>query len=299
MEQIPLESVKVPTELVRTIDELRTAVRVARLRAQRVALVPTMGALHEGHMSLIRRSRTETDFVVVTIFVNPLQFGPKEDLSSYPRPFDRDLKLCAQAGVDLVFAPDQATIYPAGFATFVEVEGLSTRLEGAIRARHFRGVATVVLKLFNLVQPDIAYFGQKDAQQAGLIQQMVRDLNVPVDVRVCPTIREHDGLALSSRNVYLSHAERQRALVLSRSLQAAKELIEGGERDADAVRMKMRSLLESERDVTPDYAELVDPITFEPVAQITGSLLAVVAARVGPARLIDNLPIEVHETDPN
>jgi pantoate--beta-alanine ligase len=247
-------------------------------------------------MSLIRRARTETEFVVVTIFVNPIQFQPQDDLSRYPRPFDRDLQLCRQAGVDVVFAPDVSAIYPPGFSSFVEVEGLSGRMEGAYRPGHFRGVATVVLKLFNIVQPDIAYFGQKDAQQVRLIQQMARDLNVPVEVRVCPTVRESDGLALSSRNVYLSPTQRQHALALSRSLHAAKQLIDAGQRDANSVRHTMRSLLESAVEVTADYAELVDPLTFEPVGKITGPVLAVVAARVGSARLIDNLPIDVHET---
>jgi pantoate--beta-alanine ligase len=258
-----------------------------------------MGALHDGHLSLIRQARTETGLVVVSIFVNPLQFGPKEDLASYPRPFDRDIQLCQQGGADVVFAPDLSAIYPQAFATFVEVEGLSRRLEGACRPGHFRGVTTVVLKLFNIVQPDVAYFGQKDAQQARMIQQMVRDLDVPIDVRICPTVRDMDGLALSSRNVYLSSDERERALALSRSLQTAKGLIDAGERDANSVRQQMRSVLESAREITPDYAELVDPITFEPVTQITGPVLAVVAARIGPARLIDNLPINVHASNPD
>lgn len=260
-------------------------------------MVPTMGALHEGHLSLIRQCRTETDFVVATIFVNPLQFGPKEDLARYPRPFDRDVQLCEQAGVQVIFAPDRTTVYPDGFSTHVEVESLSHRLEGAIRPGHFRGVATVVLKLFNIVQPDIACFGQKDAQQARLIQQMVRDLNVPVEIRVYPTVREVDGLALSSRNAYLNSGERQNALALFRSLQRARELIEAGARDADVIRREMRAALESARGVTPDYTELVNPITFEPVSQITGSVIAVVAARVGATRLIDNLPIEVDATN--
>lgn len=282
--------------IIRTVEQVRVAVRAARLSGQSIGLVPTMGALHEGHLNLIRRARRETGFMVVSIFVNPAQFGPQEDLSRYPRPFDQDVALCRQEEVDVVFAPDANTIYPHGFASFVEVDGLSQRMEGAFRPGHFRGVATVVLKLFNIVAPDVAYFGQKDAQQARVIQQTVHDLNVPVEIRVCPIVREPDGLALSSRNVYLSADERQRALVLSRSLRTAKELIDSGERDANSVRQKMRSVLESAQDVKPDYAELVDPITFEPVQQIAGSVLAVVAARVGNTRLIDNLPIEVRET---
>jgi pantoate--beta-alanine ligase len=259
-----------------------------------VGLVPTMGALHDGHLSLIRRARAETGCVVVSIFVNPTQFGPHEDLSRYPRSFARDLDHCAHEGVDLVFAPDVQAIYPAGFTTFVTVEGLSDWLEGACRPGHFRGVATVVLKLFQLVAPDVAYFGQKDAQQARVIAQMVRDLNVPVELRVCPTVREADGLALSSRNVYLTAAERSRALSLSRSLFAARDAIQAGDRSPESVRQKMRALLESAA-VAVDYAELVDPATFEPVRQFDGPVLAVVAARVGTTRLIDNLPIEIRD----
>ena len=280
-------------QIVRTVDEVRSAVRAARSRRATIGLVPTMGALHEGHLSLIRRARAETGFVVVSIFVNPTQFGPREDLSSYPRPFDADLRLCGEEGVDLVFAPEPATIYPSDFSSFVTVERLSDRLEGAFRPGHFRGVATVVQKLLNVVAPDLAYFGQKDAQQARVIQQMVRDLNLPVEIRVCPTVREPDGLALSSRNVYLTTGDRQQALSLSRCLRAAAELIAAGERDANSVRHKMRSVLESAAGVVPDYAELVDPNSFEPVAEIAGTVLAVVAARVGTTRLIDNLPIEL------
>jgi pantoate--beta-alanine ligase len=286
-------------EIVRTIDHARIAVRDAQSRGKSIGLVPTMGALHDGHLSLIRRARAETGFVVVSIFVNPTQFGPHEDLWRYPRPFERDVELCKREGVDVIFAPEASTIYPPGFATFVDVEGLSQRMEGAFRPSHFRGVATVVLKLFQIVAPDVAYFGQKDAQQARVIQQMVRDLNVPVEIRVCPIVREPDGLALSSRNVYLSADERAQAIALSRSLHAAKELIGAGERDANSVRQKMRSVLESAHDVVTDYAELVDPITFEPVQQVTGPVLAVVAARVGTTRLIDNLPIEIpHASSP-
>lgn len=282
-------------EVVRGIGETREVVRRARAAGHSISLVPTMGALHEGHLSLIRRARAETDFVVVSIFVNPTQFAPNEDLSRYPRPFDQDLRHCEQASVDVVFAPNAAEVYPHGFTTSVEVEGLSSRMEGACRPGHFRGVATVVLKLFNIVAPDVAYFGQKDAQQARVIQQMVRDLDVPVRIEVCPTVREPDGLALSSRNQYLDASDRRSAVALSRSLCAAKELIDAGERDADSVRQKMREVLASAPNVTPDYAELVDPISFEPVREIRGLVLAVVAARVGKARLIDNLPIETSE----
>ena len=275
------------------IEGVRTAVRAAKTGGKQIGFVPTMGALHDGHASLVRRARAETGFVVVSIFVNPTQFGPQEDLAKYPRSLERDLQLCQQEGVDLVFCPEATTVYPVGFSTYVEVEGLSARMEGACRPGHFRGVATVVLKLLNIVAPHVAYFGQKDAQQARVIQQMAHDLDIPVAIRICPTIREPDGLALSSRNRYLSREDRAQALALSRSLEAARQLIVAGERDGNLVRQKMQSVLESAPGVAVDYAELVDPNCFEPVRQLRGSVLAVVAARVGAARLIDNLPIEI------
>ncbi len=274
--------------VLRSIDEVRGSVRAARARDASVGFVPTMGALHEGHLSLVRRARAETDFVVVSIFVNPTQFAPHEDLARYPRPFDEDLRLCGQEGADVVFAPDAATMYPPGFAAFVDVTGLSERLEGAFRPGHFRGVATVVLKLFQIVLPDIAYFGQKDAQQAQVVRRMVSELNVPVEIRVCPTLREPDGLALSSRNRYLNADDRPKALALYRALAAAAALVQGGERHADSVRQKMRTVLESIPGVIVDYAELVDPDSFEPVQTLHSRVLAVVAARVGSTRLIDN-----------
>lgn len=282
--------------VTRCIDELRAAVRKARAGGASVGLVPTMGGLHEGHLSLIRQARAEANFVVVSIFVNPTQFGPGDDLEHYPRPFEEDVRLCSQEGVNVVFAPDSHEMYPPGFASFVEVEGLSRRMEGHVRPGHFRGVTTVVLKLFNIAAPDVAYFGQKDAQQARIIEQIVRDLNVPVEIRVCPTVRDPDGLAVSSRNQYLSRAQRQSALALSRCLRVAQDLIGAGTRDADSVRQKMRSVLESASGLQADYAELVDSDTFEPVEQIVGPVLAVVAARVGQARLIDNVPIEVERS---
>jgi pantoate--beta-alanine ligase len=250
-----------------------------------------MGALHEGHLSLIRRAREETDCVVVSIFVNPTQFGPAEDLARYPRPFEEDLRLCSREHVDLVFAPEVATMFPDGYATYIDVQGLGDRFEGQFRLGHFRGVATVVLKLFQIVAPDVAVFGQKDAQQAQVIRQMVRDLDSPIRLVVCPTIREPDGLALSSRNSYLKPEERQSALALWRCLQMARELARSGQRNADSVRHKMLQLLESAPGVVPDYAELVDPDTFVPVSQISTRTLAIVAARVGKTRLIDNLEI--------
>src|SRR5262245_1825717 len=229
-----MSAVKPP--VAATVAEVRRAVAEARRRGLTVGLVPTMGALHEGHISLIRAARAETGFMVVSIFVNPTQFGTNEDFSRYPRPLEQDLEACGREGVDLAFVPEPATVSPPGFRTFVEVHGLQDVLCGASRPGHFRGVATVVLKLFNTVQPDVAYFGQKDAQQARIIRQMVRDLDVPVEVRVCPIVRAADGLALSSRNQYLDPEQRRHATVLHRALAEARARIEGGERDAAAVR---------------------------------------------------------------
>ena len=247
-----------------------------------------MGALHAGHISLMDAARRECDFVVASIFVNPAQFGPHEDFNQYPRDLERDRRLCEQAGMDLIFHPATATIYPEQHATFIDVTGLSDRLEGQSRPGHFRGVATVVLKLFNIVLPDVAYFGQKDFQQQALIRRMCHDLNVPVEIRVCPTVREADGLALSSRNVYLSPEERQSALALSQSLKLARKLLDEGETDAAAIGRQMRALLESTPLVTLDYATLIDTKTLAEVAHAGPDLAAVVAARVGRTRLIDN-----------
>ncbi len=271
-----------------------------------MGLVPTMGALHAGHLSLVERSCRECDFTVVSIFVNPTQFGPKEDLARYPRNLDADLKALAAYPVDLVFAPGVEEMYPqargssAGACTSlqpqppgqprgttsVDVGPLAERWEGACRPGHFRGVATVVLKLFNLVQPDVAYFGQKDYQQTVVVRRMVADLDVPVDVRVCPTVREADGLALSSRNVYLSPEERRRALGLSRGLRRAEELVRGGQRHAAAVRQAVADALAGQAEV--DYVAVVDPETLDEVRQIDGPTLVAIAAQVGATRLIDN-----------
>ncbi len=272
-----------------TAEELRPAVRAARQQGRSVGLVPTMGALHGGHESLIRAARAADGFVVVSVFVNPTQFGPHEDLDRYPRPFEQDLTLCGELGVDLVFAPRPATMYPPGFRTWVEVMGLQDVLEGASRAGHFRGVATVVLKLFNLVQPDRAYFGQKDAQQARIILQMVRDLNVPVEVRVLPTVREPDGLALSSRNNYLDADQRRHAVVLSRALAEARERVAAGERDGDALRAFLTERIAATPGAALDYAAVVDADTLAPVARLSGPTLLALAVRFGTTRLIDNV----------
>jgi pantoate--beta-alanine ligase len=273
---------------VETIAGIRHVVAAARARGARVGLVPTMGALHEGHLSLMQATRRECEVVVVSIFVNPTQFGPQEDFQKYPRDLPTDLRLCAEAGVDVVFHPSPSEVYPPGFTSFVEVAGLSQVLEGKFRPGHFRGVATVVLKLFEMVPAHCAYFGQKDYQQQTIIRRMCADLNLPIEIRVCPTIREPDGLALSSRNVFLNREERQSALALSRSLHLAKQRLQGGAADLNEVRRQMLDLLQSTPLVRPDYATLVHPDTLEEVSSSTLPLVAVVAARVGATRLIDN-----------
>jgi pantoate--beta-alanine ligase len=276
-----------------TVAEVRQAVGEARGRGLAVGLVPTMGALHAGHASLIRRARAETGFVVVSIFVNPTQFGPQEDLSRYPRPLDADVRVCGEEGADLAFVPAVAEVYPPRFQTYVEVTELQKGLCGASRPGHFRGVATVVLKLFNTVTPDTAYFGRKDYQQVRLIRQMVRDLDVPVRVETCPTVLEPDGLALSSRNQYLDPDQRRRATVLYQALEAARAAIEAGERDAGRVRSGLAGRIGATPDVRLDYAAVVDADTLEPVDPLRGDVLLAVAARLGPTRLIDNVVVQV------
>jgi pantoate--beta-alanine ligase len=275
-------------QTLRTIADLRAALSGTRRDGSSIGLVPTMGALHEGHLSLLRRAREECDLVVMSLFVNPTQFNESGDLAAYPRDERRDAELAAEAGVDLLFAPGPDEIYPGGFATTVSVSGLTQTLEGAERGRsHFDGVATVVIKLFNIVGPDVAYFGQKDAQQALVIRQFVRDLNIPVKVEVCPIVREPDGLAMSSRNVHLTPNEREQALSLSRALNIAAELVAAGETDADAVCAAARAELDGAQVLT-DYFQIVNPATLAPIKTIDGPVLAVVAARVGNTRLIDN-----------
>lgn len=277
-----------PMMIVSSLDELRAA----RLFLDgRLGLVPTMGYLHEGHLSLARRAREECDSVVASIFVNPTQFGPTEDLSKYPRDLDRDLSLLEAAGVDLVWTPDNETIYPPGFSTWVEVEGLTKPLEGAARPGHFRGVTTVVAKLFNAVQPQAAYFGQKDAQQAAVVRKMTRDLNFPVEIVVCPTVREADGLAMSSRNSYLSPEERKSAVVLFRALTAAREAFERGERDAESLRKVMSATLASEPRARTQYVSCADYDTLEELGTVTGKALLSMAVFIGKTRLIDNFVV--------
>jgi pantoate--beta-alanine ligase len=255
-----------------------------------VGLVPTMGYLHEGHISLVRRARAENAVVAVSIFVNPTQFGPREDLSRYPRDLPRDLALLESAGADVVFTPAAEDMYPPGFATYVDPAGpLTLRLEAASRPGHFRGVATVVAKLFNLVRPDRAYFGQKDAQQVAVIRRMVADLNVPLELRICPTVREADGLAMSSRNSYLGPEDRAAATVLSRALQVgARAFDDRSAVGVEVVRRAMTEVIAAEPRATLDYADVCDPDTFEPLTELRAPALLAIAARVGPARLIDN-----------
>jgi pantoate--beta-alanine ligase len=261
-----------------------------------------MGALHGGHASLLRKARAETGYVLVTIFVNPTQFGPREDLSRYPRPFERDRLICEGEGADLLFAPTPEAVYPPGFSTFVEVQGIQDVLEGASRPGHFRGVCTVVLKLLLMTGPDVAFFGQKDAQQVVTLKQMVADLNVPVKIQVCPTVREPDGLALSSRNQYLSPGERQVARCLSQALRLGLESVVAGERDGAAIRALLEAVIAGPPGAALDYAAVVDAETLQPLDRLDGKVLLAVAVKVGRTRLIDNQLIQVtggdaHATD--
>lgn len=284
----------IPTHTtVTTLDELRLALDTARLSGRSIGLVPTMGALHEGHLSLIDRSVAENGFTVITIFVNPTQFRPGEDLDAYPRQLEIDVALASERGADLIFAPAASEVYPEGFATNVAVRGITETLCGAPEQRgheHFDGVTTVVAKLFNMVQADRAYFGQKDAQQVAVIRRMARDLNFRTQVIACPTVREADGLALSSRNAYLSEADRPRALALSKALRATESAINDGETDVGVLRARALEIL-SETDRV-EYFELVDPDSLTPLNVIDGPVLAVTAARVGKTRLIDNLLLQ-------
>ncbi len=277
------------TPVAESIAEVRRLVGEAKAAGRRVGFVPTMGALHAGHTSLIRQARLETDFVVVSIFVNPTQFGPAEDFGKYPRTLEEDRQLSTAVGTDLIFAPDAATMYPPGATTFVEVPALQDGLCGDRRPGHFRGVATVVLKLFNIVAPDVAYFGQKDYQQARVLQQMAEDLNVPVAVTICPTVREPDGLAMSSRNRYLSPAERAHAVCLSQALEHVRAMVTAGERHVNTLLRQMVDVLEQTPGVRLDYAEIRDAKTLHPVGVVERPAVVAVAAFLGATRLIDNL----------
>jgi len=272
-----------------TIDEMRSASRAVRGAGKRVGFVPTMGALHEGHLSLVRAARASYDVVAASIFVNPTQFGPTEDLAKYPRSFERDCSLLEREGVELLFAPSVEEMYPAGAVTWVTVEGLSDKLDGRSRPGHFRGVTTVVAKLFYIVEPDAAFFGQKDAAQVAIIRRMARDLHLPVEIKVCPIVREADGLAMSSRNSYLDPAQRKQALVLHRSLMRVRELADAGEREASRLVASGREEFALDRSVRLDYFEIVDADTLDSVENISSGALVAVAVFVGSTRLIDNI----------
>jgi len=274
--------------LVTTIAEMRAAVAAARRAGKTVGVVPTMGALHAGHLSLVEYCQRECDFTVVTIFVNRTQFAPHEDFRQYPRTLEADRTALDACRVDVVFAPPDEEIYRTGSTTLIEVGPVARPLEGESRPTHFAGVATIVAKLFNIITPDRAYFGQKDYQQTLVIRRMTEDLDLPVDVRVCPIVREPDGLALSSRNVYLSPTERQQALTLSRSLARASELVAAGERNANVILARMRELFAAEPTIAVDYIALADPDKLLPVEELRGPTIAAIAARVGKTRLIDN-----------
>lgn len=290
--------------IARTQDELHRAVDAWRAAGERIGFVPTMGALHVGHLSLVRLARErgapapQNTRVVASVFVNPAQFGPGEDFTRYPRQPEKDAALLEEAGCDLLFLPDVATIYPPGNATFVDPAGAAEGLEGACRPGHFRGVATVVCALFNLVRADVAVFGEKDAQQLAVIRQMVRDLHLPVEIVPGPTLREVDGLAMSSRNAYLSPEERRAATVLHRSLRAAEAAVGQGERRGCAVRQRMREVLDAEPLARVEYAEVVDAKSFQPVETLKGLLVLPLAVRIGGTRLIDNIRLAVGEDRP-
>jgi pantoate--beta-alanine ligase len=289
-----------------TIHEMRAASRVLRHAGKRLGFVPTMGALHAGHLSLVRAARASSDVVAASIFVNPAQFGPNEDLAKYPRTLERDCQLLEREGVELLFAPPVEEMYPAGAVTWVTVEGLSDKLDGRSRPGHFRGVTTVVAKLFHAVEPDAAFFGQKDAAQVAIIRRMVRDLHLPVEIVVCPIVREPDGLAMSSRNAYLTPAQRKQALVLHRSLMRVQQLADAGERKAASLlaagraefgaefakKTSTKETSAEENSVRLDYFEIVNPETLDPVDDISNGALVAVAAFVGSTRLIDNLLLE-------
>jgi pantoate--beta-alanine ligase len=276
-------------KLVKTIEEMRVFRKAIRASGKRLGLVPTMGALHEGHLSLVRAAREMSDIVAVSIFVNPTQFGPQEDFAKYPRNLESDCALLEREHVDVIFAPSVEDMYPAGAVTWVTVEGMSDRLCGQSRPGHFRGVTTVVSKLFHIIEPDAAFFGQKDAAQVAIVRRMVRDLNMPVSIEVSPIIRESDGLALSSRNAYLNPEERKAALVLYRSLRRAQELFDRGELDSAKLISVGKQELAKEHSVRLDYLEIVEPDTLESIPAISKRALIAVAAFVGNTRLIDNI----------
>ncbi|MDW8329364.1 MAG: pantoate--beta-alanine ligase [Candidatus Bipolaricaulota bacterium] len=279
--------------ITRTISETRAAIAQARAQGKRIGFVPTMGYLHEGHLKLIDIAKEHSDFVVVSIFVNPTQFGPKEDFAAYPRDFERDRRLCEGRGADLIFAPEVSEMYPERSLITFQIERLADHLCGARRPGHFNGVVLVVSKLFNIVQPDVAVFGQKDAQQLIIIKRLVQDLNFPVKIISAPTVREHDGLAMSSRNVYLSPEQRAQSTVLYQSLQRARGLIESGERDAKKIISEIQKLIATASEAKIDYIEIVNVRDLQPVERLDGQILIALAVYFGKARLIDNIVLEI------
>jgi len=279
-------------EVAKTIQTVRSIVKTARSQGKKIGLVPTMGALHIGHISLIEAAVKQCNFIVVSIFVNPTQFGPSEDFEKYPRPFEADLEICRNTGVDVVFAPTAEQMYPEKNLTWVNVEKLTEPLCGQFRPWHFRGVTTVCAKLFNIVLPDIAFFGQKDAQQAVVIKRMVADLHIPLEIVVCPTVREPDGLAVSSRNKYLTEQQRKDATCIYKSLQKCREMIDAGVEDTEAIIAEMRKILQQIPSAKIEYLSIVDAETLQNLDQVGGKILAAVAVRIGSARLIDNILID-------
>lgn len=280
-------------KIAKTIKEVRDIIRKERNSGKTIGFVPTMGYLHGGHLSLVRKAKEETDFVVVSIFVNPLQFGPKEDFKEYPRNLNRDIKLLEEVKADLLFAPETEEMYPPGYKTYVEVTEITDVLCGASRPGHFKGVTTVVTKLFNIVKPDKAFFGQKDAQQVAVIKKMVKDLNMDIEIVPVPIVREEDGLAMSSRNVYLNPEERKAAPILYKSLQRAKELIEKGEKNSSTILKEMEEMILKEPLAKIDYIEIVDGETLKRKDKIEGNVLIALAVKIGKTRLIDNIQMEV------
>jgi pantoate--beta-alanine ligase len=282
-------------DVAETIESVRAAVKAARDKGQRIGLVPTMGALHIGHVSLIEAAVKKCEFVVVSIFVNPTQFGPGEDFEKYPRPVEADLDICKKASVNLVFAPKPEQMYPGEIITWVNVEKLTEPLCGKSRPGHFRGVTTVCAKLFNIVQPDIAFFGQKDAQQAIVIKRMVADLNMPLEIVICPTIREPDGLAVSSRNRYLDRQQRQDAAYIYKSIEKCREMVNAGKIETREIIDRMKKVLLQKSSIEIEYISIVDSETLEDIERISGKALVAVAVRLGPGRLIDNIMIDTEK----
>ena len=282
-------------KVAKTIESVRNLVKTARSKGKKIGFVPTMGALHIGHISLIEKAKQQTDFIVVSIFVNPVQFGPGEDFEKYPRPLKADLEICRKTSVDVVFTPTTKQMYPQENLTWVNVEKLTEQLCGRFRQGHFSGVTTVCAKLFNIVAPDIAFFGQKDTQQAIVVKRMVTDLNMPLKIVVCPTVRQADGLAVSSRNQYLTRQQKKNAPLIYKSLQKCQRLIEDGVADSKTIINQMRKILQQAPSIKIEYISIVDADTLQELKKITGKVLTAVAVKIGPTRLIDNILVDVNK----